>query len=150
MAAVWGVDSGAGQVEKVAYKEDAAAELVDKENAEAEDVDMAWVAYPAAVQILEEVPLLRLRILTLADMAHACASHMVSQRNNIDSPHSKPAVWQEGLLAASVFWRCGKRHRWLFVILGTRTTQFFYFLSTLSLKFSTCGRRHRWLLLIFL
>ena len=41
MAVVWEVDSGAGQVEKVTYKEDAAAELVDKENAEAEDVDMA-------------------------------------------------------------------------------------------------------------
>jgi hypothetical protein len=99
-AVVWEVDSGAGQVEKVTYKEDAAAELVDKENAEAEDVDMAWVAYPAAVQILEEVPLLRLRILTLADVAHACASHMVSQRNNIDFSHGKPAVWREGLLAA--------------------------------------------------
>ena len=60
---VWKVDSEAGQVEKVA-----------KENAEAEDVDMAWVAYPAAVQILEEVPLLRVRILPLADVAPACAS----------------------------------------------------------------------------
>ena len=58
----------------MAYKEDAAVQLVDKENAEAEDVDMAWVAYLAAVQILEEVPLLRVRILPLADVAHACAS----------------------------------------------------------------------------
>jgi len=71
---VWKVDSEVGQVKKVAYEKDAAVQRVDKENAEAEDVDMAWVAYLAAVQILEEVPLLRVRILPLADAAHACAS----------------------------------------------------------------------------